>query len=255
MKLNFFKTVIHTGENKEYLFPTLRICRILSGEFDWKIGKNILHVKSGDIVLLNNLAPRKIINAKTSRSEIEVFEFSPTYILNRKLLPEMFYGENPVIASSKNQKLIGRLLSVISESFGTIQSHNLFDHILQAVFDLLENDSHRIESGRKHSAKVFEAIEFIWAHYHEDISVPDVAKHLNISKNHLEKLFKDTQCIGVGAYIRIIRIYKVISLLEENNERSVLDIAFSCGFNSSSGFYKAYKAVTGQTPRRNNDGS
>ena len=255
MNLNFFKTVIHTGENKEYLFPTLRICRILSGEFDWRIGKDTLHIKSGDIILLNNLVPRKIIHTKTTLSEIEVFEFSPTYILNRKRLPEMFYGENPVIASSKSQKLIGNLLSVLSESHGTIPSHNLSGHIMQAVFDLLENDSRRIASGRKHSAKVFEAIEFIWAHYHEDISVPDVAKHLNISKNHLEKLFKDMQCIGVGAYIRIIRIYKVISLLEENNERSVLDIAFSCGFNSSSGFYKAYKAVTGQTPRRNNDGS
>ena len=205
--------------------------------------------------MLNNLVPRKIINAKTSRSEIEVFEFSPTYILNRKLLPEMFYGENPVIASSKNQKLIGRLLSVISESFGTIQSHNLFDHILQAVFDLLENDSHRIASARKHSAKVFEAIEFIWEHYYEDISVPDVAEHLNVSKNHLEKLFKDMHGIGVGEYIRSIRVYKAISLLEKNNEDSVLDIAFACGFNSNSGFYKAYKAVTGRNPRRNRNGS
>ena len=255
MNLNFFKAVIHTSENKEYLFPTLRICRILSGEFDWKIGKNTIHVNSGDIVLLNNLVPRKIINTKTSRSEIEVFEFSPTYVLSRKRLLEMFYAENPMIASSKNQKLIGRLLSVISESYGTMQNLNLFWHILQAVFDLLESDSPGITSGRKHSAKVFEAIEFIWEHYCEDISVPDVANRLSISKNYLEKLFKDMQYIGVGSYIRTIRIYKVISLLEENNERSVLDIAFSCGFNSSSGFYKAYKAVTGQTPRRNHNGS
>lgn len=255
MKLNFFKTVIHTSENKEYLFPTLRICRIVCGEFDWKIGKNTLHVESGDIVLLNNLIPRKIINTKTAPSEIEVFEFSPTHIQNRKLLLEMFYSETPVIVSYKNKKLIGSLFSVIAESYGAIPSLNLFSHILQAVFDLLENDSYRLTSGSKHSAKVFEAIEFIWEHYHEDISVPDVAEHLNISKNHLEKLFKDMQCIGVGAYIRIIRVYKVTSLLEEDPERSVLDVAFSCGFNSSSGFYKAYKAVTGQNPRRYHDES
>lgn len=253
MKLNFFKTVIHTGENKEYLFPTLRICRIVSGEFDWRIGRNTLHVKSGDVILLNNLIPRKIINTKTSISEIEVFEFSPTYIFNRKLLTKVFYSENPVIVSLNTKKLVCSLLSVISQSYKTIPELDISGHILQAVFDLLENDCHGFTSDN--SSKVFEAIEFIWEHYCEDLSVPDVAEHLGISKNHLEKLFKDMLCIGVGSYIRIIRVYKVISLLEENDGRSVLDVAFSCGFNSSSGFYKAYKAVTGQNPRRNRNGS
>lgn len=250
MELNFFKATIQTRENKEYLFPTLRICKILSGEFDWQMGKNTRHIRRGDIVLLNNLAPRKIINTKAVTIEIEVFEFSPAYILNRKLLPKIFYSDHPVVVSLKNRKPISTLLSVISESYGSTTKPEFCGHVLQAVFDLLEDEAHDDLPNPKQSAVVFEAIEFIWEHYREDISVPDVARHLNVSKNHLEKLFKNMHFTGVGAYIRIIRVYKAISLLEEGDERSVLDIAFSCGFNSSSGFYKAYKAVTGQNPRR-----
>ena len=250
MDLNYFRVSIHARNNKEFLFPTLRICRILSGEFLWQIGQNALPVKSGDIVLLNNLVPRKIINTNALALNIEVFEFSPACILNRKLLSEMFYNVMPTVVSFKMQKLIDAQLSVVADTYKAIPSVGITDHMLQAVFDLLEHDTHHCLSTSKSSAIVLKAVAFIWEHYYEDISVPYVAKHLNISKNHLEKLFKDMHGIGVGAYIRIIRVYKVISLLEKHPDASVLNIAFSCGFNSSSGFYKAYKDVTGRNPRR-----
>jgi len=252
MDFHYFKTVIHRRENKEYLFPTLRICRVTSGEFDWKIGEYTARIQCGDMILLNNLLPRRIINQNALRIEIEVFEFSPVYIRGRKQVAELFYRERPVIVASTH---INNLLCVIADAYGTVTNNSFFDHIFQAIFDLMENDAQRFLSDRKCSTKVVEAVDFIWKHYCEDISVPDVAEYLHISKNHLEKLFKDMHGIGVGEYIRIIRVYKTISLLEKNNEDSVLDIAFACGFNSSSGFYKAYKAVTGRNPRRNRNGS
>ena len=251
MNLNYFKVIIRKKESKEFLFPTLRICRILSGAFDWKIGHNSLPVKTGDIVLLNNLIPRRIINQNASVLELEVFEFSPTYILNRKLLPQMFYSTEPVVVSSKTRKLINDLLSVIAEACETLPMIDCSNHLLQAVLDLLEYDPHNALLNKKCTTTVLDAVEFIWAHYREDISVPAVSEHLTISKNHLENMFKDILGTSVGAYIRTVRIYKAISLLEDHPERSVLDIAFSCGFNSSSGFYKAYKDVTGRNPKRN----
>lgn len=253
MELNFFKARIHTPENKEFLFPTLRICRIVSGEFDWQIGKHTLHVNSGDIVLLNNFVPRKIINTKTLPIEIHVYEFSPAYIFIRRLLPAIFYSETPVSVTPKNRKLINDLLSVISEACEAMPNQDLFGHILQAVFDLLENDTGDHSFNGKHSAIAYNAAQFIWEHYCEDISVSDVARNLSVSKNHLEKIFINMYGIGVASYIRIIRVYQVMFLLRTNTERSVLDIAFSCGFNSSSGFYKAYQAVVGKTPRRTNE--
>ena len=252
MEFNFFKAVIQKCENKEFLFPTLRICQIVSGEFAWQIGKNTISVNSGDIVLLNNLIPRKIINTKALTIELNIFEFSPAYIFDRRLLPEIFYSENPVSVTTKSRKAIGSLLGVLAESYETVPVPAFFGHIFQAVFDLLENDAGDYAGSRKHSAMVHQAVEYIWGHYCEDISVPDVARNLNISKNHLEKMFIDMLGIGVAAYIRMIRVYKVMALLKEDKERSVLDIAFACGFNSSSGFYKAYKAVIGQRPRRIN---
>lgn len=251
MKLNCFKVRIRKAENKEFLFPTLRICRILSGAFDWQIGHNRLPVKSGDIVLLNNLIPRKISNPNASVLELEVFEFSPTCILNRPTLSQMFYSAEPVVLASKTQKLVNDLLSVLAEVCETVPAPGCSDHLLQAILDLVEQDPHNGSFHRKCTVAVPDAVEFIWTHYGEELSVPAVAEYVGISKNHLGAMFQNMLGTSVGAYIRTVRIYKVISLLEAQPDRSVLDIAFSCGFNSSSGFYKAYKDVTGRNPKRN----
>lgn len=103
----------------------------------------------------------------------------------------------------------------------------------------------------KYTGEALRASEFIWKHFREPLSVSVIATSLHISKSHLEKCFKLVLGISVGAYIRAIRVYHVLSTLESTHNRSMLDIAFERGFNSSSGFYKAYKTATGQCPKRN----
>ncbi len=254
MEFRYFKMVTTRSENKEYLFPTLRICRIVSGEFDWQIGNEIYAVKSGDIVLLNNLVSRKIFNQYAQKINIDVFEFSPAYIQARSLLLSMFYSGNPVELSVEKQKMVNALLTVIADAYGKTSKHIAFNYIMQAVFEILEDTPCDIKRNHNGIALAIKAIDFIWKHYSEDISVPVVAKHLNVSKSQLEKQFKNVHSISVGAYIRMIRVYNVTSRLNEKPEESVLEAALSCGFNSSSGFYKAYKAVTGRNPRRKTNG-
>ena len=97
----------------------------------------------------------------------------------------------------------------------------------------------------------FAAAKYIWDNYSLGLTVPYVAQHLNVSKSHLESAFKNVHGVAVAEYIRYIRIYNIIAELKKHNNRSVLDIALSNGFKSASGFYKAFKAVTGQTPKSN----
>lgn len=250
MELTYFKLIAKHRENREYLFPTLRICRVVSGSFGWQIGKEVYALKSGDLVLLNNLVSRKILNPDAQSIEIDVFEFLPGYVQSKSALLSMFYGINPVKLSEENRKAINALLSVIAESYGRIEKTAVFDCIMQAVFALLE-EAARCEAREQNSLiTAIDAMGFVWSHYSEDISVPAVAAHLHVSKSQLEKQFKRVHGISVGAYIRMIRVYNVTTRLNKKPEESVLEAALACGFNSSSGFYKAYKAVTGENPRR-----
>ena len=249
MKLNYFKSISGSGQNKEYLFPTLRIARIVSGACYWQIGTNTYSLKTGDIVLLNNLTPRKIINNHSAPVQIDIFEFSPMEIQTRPILIQAFYNTVPNIISSTSSKLTNSLLSAISDAYSSVKNQDFYKHMMQAIFDLIEDMFCHSATHANYPDTAFLAAKFIWDNFSKDISVPIIAAYLNVSKNHLEKIFKQVHGICVGAYIRAIRIYHVKSLLNSDTDSSVLDIALTCGFNSSSGFYKAYKAVTGSKPR------
>lgn len=237
------------ASNVSYIFPSLRFARIAEGGVEWKIGENTYICGEGDVILLNNLTARKMLAMFSPRLIIDVFEFSPVEIRNRPRLISAFYGESTAIVPKTEGFLLSSLLDTLMLSCDSAENDELIYHQLQGIFCLLENRFSSAPPGGTGNI-AFEAANFIWEKFAEDISVPDVAEHLNISKSHLEKEFKKVHGICVGEYIRSIRIYNVNKVIKAEPERSVLDIAFSCGFKSSSGFYKAYKAVTGSAPKK-----
>ena len=102
------------------------------------------------------------------------------------------------------------------------------------------------QTGRAPSA-VLEAIEYISAHYGEEITVEELANHLNLSDAHLRRLFTNHMKMGVLEYINFVRIHEACRMLKET-DMSVSDIAFRCGFTTTSTFNRNFKRVTGETP-------
>ena len=62
----------------------------------------------------------------------------------------------------------------------------------------------------------------------------------------LSRLFGRYIRIDIRNFINNVRIQHVIALknLPENNEKSIIDLAFQCGFNSVSSFYRAYNKLS-----------
>lgn len=72
-----------------------------------------------------------------------------------------------------------------------------------------------------------------------------VARACNVSRRTLYRIVGDE---GVGALVRRMRIERAKALLLEDPTRPVVAIAAACGFDSESGFHRAFRAATGQTP-------
>lgn len=250
MKLNYFKIYIDNLNSREYLFPTLRICRILEGSCSWQIGDALCYLEKGDIILLNNLIPRTLLEKSQEKLIIEVFEFKPRDLKINLPLLNLFYL-SPSVFKKDEAFLLSSALSLAADGYSNDLNDDFFTHVFSSVFILLERSLQYKAPKSPFSALPFDAANFIWEHYDEDINVSKIAKLLNVSKSRLENVFKKVFGVGVGEYLRSVRIYHVSSELESDSERNVLDIALSCGFSSSSGFYKAYKSASGRLPRRN----
>lgn len=238
---------ISSGQKGEFLFPSLRMVRLVSGSCRWQIGTQTVMLYNGDIVLLNNLTPRSIQESRDLK--LDIFEFFPAQLQGYPSLLGAFYAKVPVTIPRETAPLIDNTLNLLSQALKAQPDSAFTKQLATATACLME--SHAASLGcTQPSGIAFQAAGYIWEHYSEDLNVPDVAAQVHISKNHLETVFKRIHGVGVGAYIRLIRLYRVQQILTAEPDRSVLDIAFSCGFKSSAGFYKTYKAVYGSSPRR-----
>ncbi|OTA20321.1 RobA [Xenorhabdus beddingii] len=99
-------------------------------------------------------------------------------------------------------------------------------------------------------------------HYiNDNIDTPMSGENLSriaaCSKYHFHRLFSANYGIGVAAYIRQLRLKKAVYDLAYS-DISVMDIALTCGYESSEAFSRAFKGSVGQSPtefRKNPDWS
>ena len=245
MALAYVPMKFSPGGKPPYLIGSLRIVRITGGECLWQIGERKLHFAAGQLVLLNDRIPRHILDS--NGLQLDIFAFRSQDISAFPLLLHTFYGESPRYC--RESQTVGRLLELLRDTL-TAGQEETAKYLFHGACSLLEKEFP--ERTEQRAAKIaFAAADYIMEHFREDISVPLIARELSISKNHLENCFRQLHGIGVGGYIRMIRLHNAEKMLRKELNRSVLDIALSCGFRSSAGFYKAYRAFYGTPPRKN----
>lgn len=96
--------------------------------------------------------------------------------------------------------------------------------------------------------QVLQVVEYIDAHLNQDIKLTNLATLLNISESHLSHRFKRAIGMTPHQYLLQQRIERAKQLLKEG-DRSIMDIALLCGFNSHSHLSKQFHQLTGMTPK------
>lgn len=95
--------------------------------------------------------------------------------------------------------------------------------------------------------QLLHVLEYLHEHLDQDIKLADLAALVGISQFHFSHLFK--QSIGLPPYQYLLqqRVERAKQLLKQT-DRTIVEIAFLCGFNSHSHLSKQFRQVTGITP-------
>lgn len=94
-----------------------------------------------------------------------------------------------------------------------------------------------------------QALLFVMQHFLEPLSLESVSRQLGVSKYHLSRIFSKRVCTSFNEYVNILRVNHAQQLLASPG-KSVLDVGFEAGFESSSSFFRVFKNLCGVTPNQ-----
>ena len=233
-------TLEYTTPNGKWTFPAG------SGGF---VNSNVLHtsrvVPSGEetIQLLHLFDSELLAGVPTSRIDAKYIQplTSATGI-------EMIALSNDVPQQAALLEKIRKAFDLDEGSWGyEFTLRHYLAEIWLELFELVRGDLEANSRINPSDEKTKAMMRFIHSHYQESISVEDIAREAHISKRVCFRLFQENLHMTPLEYMTSYRLRKACQRLVDTNE-SITQIAYNCGFGSSSYFGKVFRERYGCTP-------
>ena len=194
-----------------------------------------------------------------------------TVLLQLEFLPDIFYrfggipnlvdsssGNDPVSVFSKGNKVIkivnnDSVMQAVQRIVNELEYKNQFFQPLVVMYYaelliLIYRYVNEVYESIGENPTLTKAITFIHDHFHEDISISDVAGHTGVSSRYLRSLFSKYLGMSPLEYLNQRRINKAVELFRDS-DLSVKEVCYRCGFKSPQYFSTAFRKQTGISPR------
>lgn len=130
----------------------------------------------------------------------------------------------------------------LTEHYPTLQ------HLRRGVKEKMLEIIASMPEGPAMSAPVLEAVRYIRNHFTEDISLSDVAHHIDMSQSWLTKRFNQECGRSIPQYLMDVRMEHARRMLEETN-MLVFEVSHAVGFENPRYFVAVFKKALGMTPK------
>lgn len=92
-------------------------------------------------------------------------------------------------------------------------------------------------------SRINSVIIYIQKNIDKPLNLDDVACHANFSPFHFHRIFTALEGETPAEFILRLRVEKIARLLQEQNDTSITEIAYSCGFSNYTSFNRAFKDI------------
>ncbi|WP_462153882.1 helix-turn-helix transcriptional regulator [Pseudoalteromonas piscicida] len=201
-----------------------------SAESHWQLGEpqEFVHLYFGDNYL--------------KRIGLESLNLDPRIIQ----LPELNFHSSAKLQALYNYQI--KLMDWTDDECISIQQHT--DAIL---ITLLTSLNLRVKKqsvkGGLPPRKIAIIHDYICSHYGDRILLSDLARQVNLSEFHFCRTFKESTTYTPQEYVTKIRLEYAKEKLSYS-DNSLIDVAFSCGFNSQSHFGRLFVKAFGVSPAK-----
>ncbi len=198
-------------------------------DFDEELTKSIKLMDLSDARRLTEDLFDYFVHKRVCRQEIRIIINSCIYHVLR-------------IAFESNIRLNSALLF---EEGKALDIEDIKKHLLDIISKVI---GLMLEDRRKNThSYLYEVKDYINEHFHEDLSVSQLAKMKFIEAGYLGEAFIKQFGCSINEYLHRLRIKKAIELIETTDMR-LSDISSAVGYNNYNNFFSHFEKITHKKP-------
>lgn len=157
------------------------------------------------------------------------------------------------LKTAQNHPILSSLiLKIIDEcrNENVYYKESIKGYLRAFVIEVLRLDEEREKAGGHRITQfIRDAIEYINAHYAQDVKIADVADHCGMSESHFRRKFENSMHMKPGDYLNMVRVDEACRLIR-SGDRSIENIGVAVGYDTPSTFIRNFKKITGMTPQK-----
>lgn len=258
VRFAYTKNIESPENHKLHINKFLEIYIYVKGDADYIVGDSYFTLKRGDIVLINQYETHKAVLKKRCFYErfyilvpidsFDDFYFNPLDKINKKLV-SLEKDEREHALSILYE--IAATLKEDENEEGCFKAYGLFLEFLSLVSSAFSKGDKTVKEQERPSRLpkyISEILKYIDQNAAKIESVEELARRFGLSMPYLSSTFKSKIGTPIKSYIQAKKIAYAKELLD--NDYSVTDACYECGFNDCSYFIKVFKRHIGVTPYR-----
>lgn len=255
MKVDFFPSLRH-------FHPEVEILLVVQGKGTRYVGDSVEPFVPGDLVMIGPNVSHEWLSDKKSgsgQSEAIYILFNPDILGNEFWnLPESKIILKIIQQSERGMKLTGRtrddvasLMKRIDTSYGFTRI-TLLMTILEMIafngeFQYLASPVVQNTINERDTERLNKVYKYVLDNFQQEISLEKASSYANLSKPAFCRYFRKRANKTFMRFLNEVRVGQACRMLVNEN-KSIADICYACGFNNISYFIRQFRAITGFTP-------
>lgn len=245
-----------------HFHPYFEIGYLVHGTRSMTINHSLYNVEKGHLIFIAKGELHKgfpIVNKPSSVELINLYfkedYLEPYYkLFGKSQLDDLFHNHIIAIPSGRQEYVEDLLQKMLYEYHGVDELSsdllkNYFSELISFLIRLQRKSNHTLSLPNRNNEIIEEAVKYIYYNYDKDLTLEGVAQKFNLSKSHFSKRFKAVTGFGYKEYLVNVRLKEASNLLL-NTDKSITEIAFTCGFNDSNYFGDAFRKANGISPHK-----
>ncbi len=234
----------------------------LRGTVSYRVEGRIYHLEPGDLLFINPMELHQLmVEDPLSPYERIVLWIDKGYLESFAAHTDLtgcFDTSAPNhsnllrLTSSQRQDVRLKMEELVRECYqdrygSSLCAQGIFLQLMVQLNRIVSGAGSLLEAGEESTPLVSRVLAYIAAHYHEPITLDDLAARFYVSKYHLSHEFSRVVGTSVYRYITLKRLIIARQLLAEGGTPG--NVCTACGFQDYTNFYRAFKAQYGISPK------